>query len=80
MLERIDKKINVKVNEAINSNENMKGQFEIKKNNLFKEQYTKQTLQGLFSRLNSEITTIQKEINGFEQENVKLNKHVEKKE
>ncbi len=78
MLEKIDIKKQNKLNDVIQSNESLRKQIEIRKTNLLKEQYSKNTLQGLYERLQSDIIIIQKEINYLDIDNGKLVKLIEK--
>ncbi len=77
-MERIDKKNKSKVTESLSSNDTMQQQIEVKKNLLLKEQYSRQTLQGLHHHMISEIQATQKEINLMDTENKKFNKYIEK--
>jgi len=80
MFINIDKKKSIMLNAKKEGLELYKSQYKIKKHNLIKEDYTRNTLLGLFNRMTSELHEMKKEVLVYKEENTRCVRNLDKEE
>ena len=74
----IDKKKEIKMTNIIHDVAKNKNQYAIKQQSLIKEEYTKQTLQGLYDRMYKELQNNKRDIQTYKDLNIRYNRNFEK--